>query len=314
MAALTIEPPVGKSSGRQCNGRRKMTNRLCVAFLIGWASNGVAQEVGPRTGSLVLSGGGEAHADPAVLARFVELAGGPESEIVYIPTAASGIRLPSGFIAELPENGRIEPGREILEEELRKLFGVRRVHVLHTRDRREADREDFVVLLRRTHAVWIGYGNAGRFMQTFLGTRVQHEIEQVLARGGVIGGNSAGAIVQGSFIVRGRPDKPVLMARGHTQGLALLRGVAVNPHLTSARRETELVNVVDAHPGLLGIGLEDEVGLLVRGDTAEVLGSGRAAIYDDMQHDDQWYYWLENGARFDLSQRRVLSERRRQPH
>jgi cyanophycinase-like exopeptidase len=70
--------------------------------------------------------------------------------------------------------------------------------------------------------------------------------------------------------------------------------------------------VVDQHPELLGIGLEDEAGLLVVGDTAEVVGSGRAAIYDNARHGQLWYYWLHPGERFDLHARRVLESAARQ--
>ena len=54
---------------------------------------------GPRQGSLVVVGG-----DFKVgTERFVSLAGGPDANFVYIPTAASSIRLPSGFIYEPPD-------------------------------------------------------------------------------------------------------------------------------------------------------------------------------------------------------------------
>jgi cyanophycinase-like exopeptidase len=68
-----------------------------------------------------------------------------------------------------------------------------------------------------------------------------------------------------------------------------------------------LINVVDQHPELLGIGLEDSAGLFVVGDTAEVVGSGRVAIYDDTRHEQLWYYWLHPGDRFDLKSRRRLN-------
>jgi cyanophycinase-like exopeptidase len=73
----------------------------------------------------------------------------------------------------------------------------------------------------------------------------------------VIGGNSAGSIIQGSFIVRGRYDKPLLMPTGKTTGFGFLKSVAVNPHIISAKRENELIEVLDAHNELLGIGLDD---------------------------------------------------------
>ena len=284
---------------------------LLPSLLLGILSLGIpafasAQTAEPRRGTLLLSGAGEPLADPAALRRFVALAGGPQAEVVYLPTAASSVRLPSGFVAELPESGEIMPSVEAFELALATLLGVRRVRVLHTRDPAVAASEEFATPLRDARAVWIGYGSAGRLAALFLGTPVARELEGVLKRGGVVGGNSAGAIIQGSFIVRGRPDKPVLMARGHEAGFGLLRGVAINPHLTSARREEELIQIVDQHPDLLGIGLEDTAALLVSEEVAEVLGSGRVAIYDDTRRGPLWYYWLQPGDRFDLKSRRLL--------
>ncbi|MEO8449519.1 MAG: hypothetical protein ABI647_07005 [Gemmatimonadota bacterium] len=42
----------------------------------------------------------------------------------------------------------------------------------------------------------------------YLGTQVERELQALVRRGGVLGGNSAGAIIQGSFIVRGGPTSP----------------------------------------------------------------------------------------------------------
>jgi cyanophycinase len=91
------------------------------------------------------------------------------------------------------------------------------------------------------------------------------------------------------------------MAPGRTTGFGWLTNVAVNPHLTSAKRDAELVNVVDAHPDILGIGLDDDAAILVRQNTFEVLGSGHVAIYDNVNHNGSWYYWLKPGDRFDLA-------------
>jgi cyanophycinase-like exopeptidase len=123
----------------------------------------------------------------------------------------------------------------------------------------------------------------------------------MLDRGGVIMGSSAGAIILGSFIVRGRPDKPLLMAEGHTTGFGFLQNVAINPHLTSAKRDNELVNVCDRHPSILGLGLDDDVALVVRGNKFTVIGSGGVAVYDNTLRQGAWYYWLKPGESFDLA-------------
>ena len=130
--------------------------------------------------------------------------------------------------------------------------------MLHTRDRAVANSDAFVAPLKSATGVYLIAGNAGRYADAYLGTRTQTELIAVLARGGVIFGSSAGAIIQGSFVVRGRPAKPLMIAPGRTTGFSFLTNVAINPHLTSAQRDAELVNVVDANPNILGIGIEDD--------------------------------------------------------
>jgi len=254
---------------------------------------------GPPKGTLILDGAG----CRAARERFVSLAGGPEANIVYIITGASGIKLDDGSVYTPPESSTRGEQTSRLEEELARYIGVKRIAVLHTRDRKEADSEAFAAPLRTASGVWLGVGNAGRLAAAYLDTLTLRELWAVLDRGGVIGGESAGAIIQGSFIVRGRPDKPLLMAKGHERGFGFLKNVVIDPHLIAARREDELVNVLDAHPDLLGIGIDANAGLIVRGDQFEVIGESKVAIYDDKKHGSGWYYWLAPGDRFDLRTR-----------
>jgi cyanophycinase len=253
---------------------------------------------GPARGSLIIDGGG---VTKSVVARFVELAGGPRARVVVFPTAASSIRFGARNTIVDPDWPRDRAEWGAYEAYLKEWLGVDDVVVLHTRDRAEADSAEFTVPLRAATGVYLAPGNAGRYAAAYLGTRTQLELDGVLNRGGVILGSSAGAIIQGSFTVRGRPDKPLLIAPGHTTGFGFLRNVAINPHLTSARRDAELVNVVDAYPQILGIGLEDEAAILVQKDVFEVIGSGRVAIYDNLRRNGLWYYWLQPSDRFDLS-------------
>ena len=91
---------------------------------------------------------------------------------------------------------------EAAKESFVRHFGVKNVTVLHTRDRAEADTEAFVAPLKTARGVWFGGGRQWRLVDAYMGTRTQREIEAVLARGGVIGGGSAGATIQGSYLVR----------------------------------------------------------------------------------------------------------------
>ena len=261
---------------------------------------------GPANGTLILTGGDQETA----LKEFVALAGGPEARIVYIPTAASSLRLPSGLIWEWLHTDELPANTPEFKAELCKMFGIKEITILHTRNRRTANSEDFVKPLRSAQGVWISGGNAGRLAQAYLNTLTQRELEAVLRRGGVIGGNSAGAIIQGAYTIRGNPNKPVLMVKGSERGFGFLTNVAVNPHLSEAMRQTELVTIVDRYPKLLGIGIDEKAAIVVTGDRFQVIGKGRVAIYDNKKHGNNWYYWLQQGDFFDLRTRsKVVTNR-----
>jgi cyanophycinase len=252
---------------------------------------------GPPKGTLIVDGGGTTN---LVKDRFVAIAGGKSARIVVLPTGASSIRFGPQNVILNPDWPRDRPEWSAYEFDLKAWFGVASVTVLHTRDRAIADSETFVTGLRTATGVFLGTGNAGRIADAYLGTRTQVELQALLDRGGAIFGSSSGAIVMGSFIVRGWTAKPLLMAPGHDRGFAFLKNVAINPHLTESKRDYELINVVDAHPEILGVGIDEPAALVVQGNRFEVIGAGRVAIYDNHPHPGTWYYWLKPGDRFDL--------------
>jgi len=234
---------------------------------------------------------------------FINLVADSNAKVVFIPTAASSLRSDLGTIWNPDE----EKNKKEFKQDLLKRFHLNDITVIHTRDHNEANSVSFVRPLRDAKAVWISGGNPGRFMVAYKGTLLEKELKLLLQRGGIIAGESAGAIVQGSYTIRGNPDKPVLMVKGSEQGLSLLTNIAINPHLSAQKRENELVTVIDRFPGLLGVGIDDDTGLIIRDGIGEVFGSGRVAIYDNIKHKDGWYYWLRPGNKFDFINRRPIN-------
>ena len=275
---------------------RLIAAAACVT-LVGVVAFSAQRSSGPAKGILILDGGGTT---AIVRDRFVSLAGGAKARIVVIPTGVSALRFGEKNTILDPDWPRDRPEWAAYEAYLKQWLGTENVTVIHTRERKVADSEDFTKPLRTATAVFLSAGNAGRHAQAYLDTRTQKELEALLARGGVIFGSSAGAIIQGSYTVRGRPDKPLLMAAGNERGFGFLKNVAINPHLTQAKRENELINVVDAHPETLGIGIDEDAAVVVRGNRFEVIGAGRVAIYDNQRREGSWYYWLKPGDQFDL--------------
>jgi cyanophycinase len=230
--------------------------------------------------------------------RFLELAGGADARIVVIPTAGEQDEYPDDWAG-------LRPLREA---------GARHITVLHTRDPRVADTERFAAPLRTATGVWIPGGRQWRLADAYLGTRTLRELKGVLERGGVVGGSSAGASIQPSYMVRGAPEgNHIMMARGHEQGFGLLANAAVDQHLLARGRQNDLLEVVRAHPGLLGIGLDEGTAIVVQRDRAAVLGRSLVAFYNAADAGGLTYYFLEDGDVFDLGERRVLEGERLPP-
>jgi cyanophycinase len=254
--------------------------RLTLLLLL--ASLAAATSVGPDKGSMVVVGGGVL--GPDILNRFINLAGGRDAPMVLIPTA----------------NGLNPEPANLSEENILRKAGVKNITILHTTDRRVADSEKFVAPLLTARAVWIAGGRQWRLVDSYLNTRTVKELRAVLDRGGVIGGSSAGASILASYMVRGsRSGNTVMMAPGYEQGFGFLHDVAIDQHLLTRSRQNDMVSVVTAHPQLLGIGIDEKTAVVVQGDSFEVVGPSKVAIYEHGKP----YYFLSAGDRFDMKSR-----------
>ncbi len=280
-----------------------MRRMMRVAALVTLAANwlpaiAAAQPVGPANGSLVIVGG--AMRDPAILQRFIRLAGGPQSPIVVIPTAGGAETYDQSYPG-------LRPFRDA---------GATDLTVLHTTDRKEADSAAFVEPLRRARGVWFPGGRQWRLADAYLDTRVHEALRDVLRRGGVIGGSSAGATILGSYLARGDTSTNTIMMGDHVVGFAFLRDTAIDQHLLRRNRQFDLIEIIEAHPELLGIGIDEDTAIVVQGDRFEVIGASYVAIYDHERMLDSGgrFYLLGAGDQYDLMTRRAFrTQRERRP-
>jgi len=262
-----------------------------VLFLIlffSLAGSGLgAAEIGPGNGALIIIGG--AMKDPAILERFMDLAGGPDAPIVVIPTA--------GGAPGYDSNWR---GLRMFRE-----AGFRNVTLLHTYDREEAESAEFVRPLTEARGVFFGGGRQWRLADAYLHTRTHQELFALLERGGVIAGSSAGATIQGSYLVRGDTKANTIMMGDHTEGMGFLKNTGIDQHLLKRNRHFDMLEVIRAHPDLLGIGIDEDTAIVVQGDRFEVMGQGYVAVYDATRHipPDGAFYFLAPGDRFNLKTR-----------
>lgn len=213
-------------------------------------------------GSLIIVGGGGM--TKQMTNRFLELAGGPEAKIVVLPVSSPQVKA-SG-----------ESMRRFLTAR-----GARNVVVLPQATKSEVEGDFVRQTLADAGGVWFGGGRQWRFMDAYEGTTVEPLLHDVLKRGGVIGGSSAGASIQAEYMVRGNPlGNTDMMAAGYERGLGFMPGVAIDQHFTQRRRHADLHAVINRFPQLLGVGLDETTAIVVRGQTAEVIGRHDAYFID----------------------------------
>jgi len=264
--------------------RRPLALLLVVPLL---ASPLPAQVVGPANGSLVIMGGGPGGDD--VIRRFIELSGGPDARIVVIPTAGGN----PTYDADGPETNRL------------RQLGARNLVVLHTYDRAEASKPGFADPIRTAGGVWFPGGRQWRLADSYLDTPVLTELRALLARGGSIGGTSAGASIMGSFMVRGDTRNNTTMMGDHVVGFGLVQNMAIDQHVLRRNRQHDMIEVIEAHPELFGVGLDENTAIVVRGDTAEVIGQTYLMVYDNrrMLANGGRFYMLQPGDKLNLNTR-----------
>ncbi|QIP13460.1 cyanophycinase [Spirosoma aureum] len=265
--------------------------------------------VGPEKGALVIVGGGSMA--PELWSRFVELAGGPaNANIVIVPTAGE-------------DSSATKAPRET--ERLQSL-GVKNITILHTRDPKVANQESFVAPLKKATGVWFVGGRHWRLTDSYLNTLAHKEFNAVLSRGGVIGGTSAGATIQGSFMVRGDTKGNSIMIGDHTEGLDFIHNVTIDQHVLRRNRQFDLIDVIKARPELLGVGIDEGTAIVVQKNTFEVMGASYVAVYtaDQIANNAKYpsgqnstggpFFFLGKGQKFDLQTRKVLNQQPPRPN
>lgn len=265
---------------------------LLALILAGCASD--TPEYGPARGTLFIIGGA---ASTENYRMFIELAGGPDARIVVVPTAG----------------GRPTYDGEAIARRWKERYGANNVVMLHTTDPAVADTEEFVKDLEAADAVYFLGGRQWRLVDAYMGTRTYEEFHRVLARGGVIGGSSAGASIQASFLARGAEEGNTLMIAPepeHRSGFGFLRNAAVDQHIDRRNRWHDVREIVMANPDLLGIGISEATAIIVRGDAFEVVGRGQVAVHDYYRRftyaDSTYFLVLKPGDRYDMKKRRKL--------
>jgi len=138
---------------------------------------------------------------------------------------------------------------------------------------------------------------------TYLGTLVQRELQALLDRGGVLAGDSAGAIAIGCFWLTMTPEG----FGKRTDDLCLLPKVAVSPHANRPRDysvDSAVLGYLANHSGpmgTIGIDIDENTVLVLKMGTADVFGTGNVSFIDVARDAQKPYLRLSPGQRHDLA-------------
>lgn len=251
-----------------------------------------APKVGPPRGTVIVVGGGSM--GPEIYSEFIKAAGGPDALIIDVPTA--------GGDSVYTQNA---PGTRGW-----KNAGAKNVYVLHTKDRKLADSDSFVAIIKKAGGVWFEGGRQYHLVDSYGGTRTEAAFNEVLARGGVIGGSSAGASILGDFLVRGAPSNNnfIMDDPSHQKGFAYLRGVGIDQHVVARERLADLADsIIPKYPNLLAISEDEGTAWVVRGDTGTIVGRNKAFAYNGKANDPgRPFLTLFPGDKYNLATRSVI--------
>lgn len=262
----------------------------------------------PAAGVLMAIGGAEDKlGDKAVLARFVQLAGGSSARVLVVAAASS------------------------MNEEITDLYravfadlGVAEVDSRRPRTREQAEQPAAATAVERASGIFLTGGNQLRLAMVVGGTAMGRALTEAYARGAVVAGTSAGASALAEHMVSfGRPGETPRQRMGQlSSGLGLLPGVVVDQHFGQRNRIGRLLAMVAQSPDLLGIGIDEDTAAVIGADgVLEVIGRGSVTVVDGSKAVSDAYevrqhrpvlvsgavlHALPAGYRFDLAGRKLL--------
>lgn len=262
-----------------------------------------ATQHGPENGSLVIVGGGGL--PDVILDSIVQLAGGKGKAKFVIVTNASGV---SGDF------------HSKAFDQFTERVGKDNISYLNLQTIDEANDEKKLEALKEATGVFFTGGRQWRITDVYLNTKAHQYFNDVLARGGVISGSSAGASVQGSLLWRGDTKGPHILIGDHTQGLGFLRYSAIDQHILARNRQNDLAEFITAANKLIpddqtkfiGIGINEATAVVVKKDEFEVIGNSFVAVHGGHQNfgrDDSEFVVLQPGDKYDLVKRVRINQR-----
>lgn len=217
---------------------------------------------------LIPIGGNEEKSEHSeIFKEMVELAGGRKARIVVVPTAS-----------ETPKE------RAYDYQELFAAFKPESIHIVHIGERPDAGSAKLLKIIDEATLFMFGGGDQLRLSSLIGGTPLHQALLARYQSGAcVIAGTSAGAAVIPEIMIFQNNNFRSFLKGGTemTKGLGLIQDMIFDTHFAQRSRISRLVNAISTNPALLGLGIGENTGLLIKDETtAKVIGNGTVIVMD----------------------------------
>jgi len=247
--------------------------------------------------------------EDGILSHVVRESGGKDAKIVVVPTASS-------IPVEVGEN-YVHAFNEL---------GCKNVKVLQIRNRIHSGNTEYIKAIEEADCIMFGGGDQSKIVAAMGNTRMhQLIVDKYHNSGFVIAGTSAGAMCMSHEMIAGGSSTDALV-KGAVRlgsGMGFLPKTIIDSHFIQRARFGRLAEAIAAFPNLIGIGLAEDTGVIVKeGVYLRVIGSGMVILFDGstlthnnhailkmgtpMSISDLKVHILANGDRYDLETRQVV--------
>ena len=206
--------------------------------------------------------------DDGILYHVIKEAGGIKASIVIITTASS-----------IP----IEVGNNYIEAFT--TLGCKNISVLDIRSKEDSEKQSSIDLIRNADCVMFSGGNQSNITNKIGGTTIHRILLDRYKndKGFVIAGTSAGAMAMTNEMISGGSASDAFFKGTVSmyKGLGLIPELIIDTHFIKRGRFGRQSEAVAKFPNLIGIGLAEDTGMIIKnGKDCTVIGSGMAIVFD----------------------------------
>lgn len=149
--------------------------------------------------------------------------------------------------------------------------------------REDAHKRDIAKMVANARGIFLGGGDQVKLITTLSGTPVGDAIWDNYVSGGVVCGTSAGAAALTELTLAGNEvdEEGNLVEQYIGPGLGLLTfKTLIDTHFSQRRRLYRLFVAIAGYPDVMGLGVDEDTAMIVRGEVGKVVGKGGVTFVD----------------------------------